>query len=381
MPNRSLANLNTNKHQNNSSQLGPIQLTDFPNEVLLMINNHLPSVKDRVRLASVNRQFHGLFQPEIGKKEAKDAAACAINPIKENIEKLKALLKECPALLLHKVTVKNRHGMVIKGTVYQIALHEGDDELIDDVIKPAFERFHNGLETMEAQRKAWLPDGWMEAEERACASALIAIDNVFAAFKNAANPKDVTELPNYPYTITIHNQQVNIALDAFRNAIDVLYKPTDKVIESGRDPIIRLLERVMNRYEENYDALGGYNTPRNNALMRKVFGYCERSAPINFMQAFAQGIYYILENKEKLTRSFEYRYWAGNFILPLDSDLQFRLGYEYFARAGGGGAGRSASAEPGAAVRVYKTFCQSKTAAALQTCYATTGKVLRNNVA
>ncbi|HLB43344.1 MAG TPA: hypothetical protein VJN02_10985 [Gammaproteobacteria bacterium] len=378
MPNKSLANPNTNKHQNNSSQ--PIQLTDFPNEVLLTINNYLSS-KDTAHLVSVSWQFYTLFQPEIGKKEVKDAAACAINPIKENIEKLKALLEECPALLLHKVTVKNRHGMVIKGTVYQIALHEGDDELIDDVIKPAFMRLHHGLETMEAQRKTWLPDGWMEAEERACASACDAIDNVFTAFKNAINPNDVTELPNYPYTITIHNQQANIALDAFRNAIDVLYKPTDKVIESGRDPIIRLLERVMNRYEENYNALGGYDTPHNNTLMRAVFGYCERSAPINFMQAFAQGIYYILENKEKLTRSFEYRHWVGNFILPLDSGLQFRLGYEYFARVGGGGAVRSASVEPGAAVRVYKTFCQSKTAAALQTCYATTGKVLRNNVA
>src|SRR3990167_11117667 len=307
MPNKSLANPNTNKHQNNSSQ--PIQLTDFPNEVLLTINNYLSS-KDTAHLVSVSWQFYTLFQPEIGKKEVKDAAACAINPIKENIEKLKALLEECPALLLHKVTVKNRHGMVIKGTVYQIALHEGDDELIDDVIKPAFERFHNGLETMEAQRKTWLPDGWMEAEERACASALIAIDNVFAAFKNAANPKDVTELPNYPYTITIHNQQVNIALDAFRNAIDVLYKPTDKVIESGRDPIIRLLERMTNRYEENYDEFGGYDTPCNNALMRAVFGYCQRFAPINFMQAFSDGINCIVEHKKKLTRSSAYNNWT-----------------------------------------------------------------------
>src|SRR3990167_10734556 len=306
--------------QKNGSQQHSIQLTNLPNEILLMINNHLPSVKDRTRLASVSFYFHCFFQPEIGKKEAEDAAECAIYPTKENVEKLKALLKACPALLLHKVTVKNRHGMVITGTIYQVALHEGDDELISDVIKPAFMRLHHGLETMETQRKNWLPEGWMEAEEKTCVRACDAIDYVFAAFKNASNPNDVTELPNNPYTITIHNQQVNTALEAFRKAIDLLYKPTDKVIESGRDPIIRLLEQVMNRYEENYNALGGYDIPRNNALMRAVFGYCQRFAPVNFMQAFVQGIFYILMNNEKLTRSFEYRNWKKHFILPLDSD-------------------------------------------------------------
>src|SRR3990167_5523777 len=358
----------TDEHQKNGSQQHSVQLTDLPDEILLMINDRLPSVKDTAHLASVSFYFHRLFQPEIEKKEAEDAAECAIYPTNENVEKLKALLKACPALLLHKVTVKNRHNMPIKGTVYQVALHEGDDELISDVIKPAFERLHHGLETMETQRQAWLPEGWMEAEEKTCVRASDAIDHVFAAFKNASNPNDVTELPNYPHTITIHNQQVNIALEAFRNAIDLLYKPTDKVIESGRDPIIRLLEQVMNRYEKNYNALSGFNTPRNNALMRMVFGYCQRFAPINFMQAFADGIFYIVEINEELTRSFKYCNWKDHSILPLDSDPLFRLGYEYFAGTRGGCWVTCFNALG------LQDFCQSKTAAALQHCYATTEK-------
>jgi hypothetical protein len=239
------------------------------------------------------------------------------------------------------VTVKNRHGNVIKGTVYQIALHECDDELINDEIKPAFEKLPNGLEEMEAQRQAWLPEGWLEAEAEACRAALAAIDNVFTAFKNASNPNDVTELPDYPYTITITNQDANTALDVFRKAVDALYEARDKVITSGRDPSIRLLEHVLDQYIKNYDVLGGFNTPRNNALLRKVFGYCQRPAPINLMQAFAQGPYYIVENKEKLKRTLEYRNWEGHFILPLDSDLAFRLGCEYFV-AGGRHARRAA---------------------------------------
>lgn len=334
MQNRSSIELNPEDkmEQKNGSQ-NSVQLTAFPDELLLTINNYVSSVKDKAHLASVNLRFHGLFQPEIGKKEANEAEEYAILPTNENVETLKAFLKACPALLRHPVTVKNRHGMMIKGTVYQIALHEGDNELIDDVIKPAFERLHDDLETMEEQRKTWLPDGWMKAEEKSCESALTAIDKVFTAFKNASNPNDVTELPQHPYTMTINNQEVSKALKAFRKAVDAFYHPTDKVITSGRDPIIKLLERVINRYEENYEILGGYDTPRNNALLRSVVGYCQRSAPINFMQAFAMGTYYIVEKKKKLIRSFEYRNWSGHTILPLDLDPNFRLGYEYYGDA------------------------------------------------
>src|SRR5690606_15802228 len=109
------------------------------------------------------------------KQAAEDAAMCAINPTKENIEKLKQLLKNCRALLLHPVTVTNRHGMTITGTVYQIALHEADNELIEDVLEPVFNRIKNGKQEMEAQRQAWLPEGWMTAEESVCESACGAI--------------------------------------------------------------------------------------------------------------------------------------------------------------------------------------------------------------
>ena len=344
-------------------------LGELPGEILLVINDHLTSVEDKAHAVSVSLRLHSIFQPVIEKLEkqaAKEAAEYAIYPTKENVEKLKELLKDCPALLLHPVIVKNRHGKVINGTVYQVALHECDDELINDVIKPAFKKLHNGLETMEVQRKIWLPEGWLEAEERACASALAAIDNLFAAFENASNPNDVTESPQHPFTITINHQGAKAALDAYQKAIDSLYTPTNEVITGGRDPGTRLLERIMDRYEK-YNALGGFNTPRNNALLRKGFGYAQQFAPVNFMQTFAQGPYYIVENKEKLTRSFEYRNWRGHFILSVDSDPLFRLGHEYFADA-------AASVREGRGTALwgwggfYKTFCQSKTAAALQSC-------------
>lgn len=308
----------------------PNDHADLSDEPLLQVNHFLPSDQDTAHLAMVNRRLHSLFKVEIGKKTANDAARCAIHPTEENVEILTALLKAWPALLLHSVRVKNRHDMEIQGTVYQIALHEGDNELIDDVIQPAFQRLHHGLEMMEAQRKKWLSDGWVEAEEKKFKSACVAIEQLFTVFRSASNANDVTELPQYPYTITINHQGAKKALEVCKESIAALYQPTVK-ITIGRDPIIRLLEQVNDRFEENYNALGEYDSPRNNAIIREVYGYCQRFAPINYMQAFAMGVYNIVENKEKLVRSFEYRMWPGNFILPLDSDPQSRLGYEHFA--------------------------------------------------
>ncbi len=64
------------------------------------------------------------------------------------------------------------------------------------------------------------------------------------------------------------------------------------------------------------------------------------SSPFNFMQAFVMGIYYFVEDKEKLIRSFEYRNGKDHFILPLDSDPLDRLGYEYFGAGAIPGGGR-----------------------------------------
>ncbi|MFM9834847.1 MAG: F-box protein [Methylophilaceae bacterium] len=348
------------------TQPAPMQLTDLPDELLLQISRYLPSLKDKARLASVCACFYGLFKEDGEAQAAQEAAECVIYPTQENIEKLKRLLKIHPALLLRPVTVTNRHGMAIKGTVYQIALHECDNELIEDVLlKEGFTRLKDGENVMESQRQQWLPEGWREKEDRAYVSAFNAIDNLFAKLISATHPDDVTELPQYPYTITINHQGANQGLEDFREAIDALYRPASTVITSGRDPSIRLFERFLDLYRTNYDNLCGY-TPRNNVLMRAVFGYCQRYAPINFMQAFAQGVAYMVENMEKLKRSFEYRCWPGNFIVPIDSDPRFRLGHEFFASVGGRSRGRGFAGTGGGGC--YRTFFQSKTAAALQSC-------------
>lgn len=188
---------------------------------------------------------------------------------------------------------------------------------------------------------------------------------------------ELPQQPYTPYTITINNQAANKALEVLREAIDVLYQPTGKVITRGRDLSTRLLERIIDQFIENYYELGGDHAPRNNAIMRFGYGYGQRFAPINFMQAFVQGIFTIVEYKEKLIRSFEYCNWKGHFILPHESNSLFRLGYEHWAARGT--IMRVQPGSPRESKRV-KTFFQSKTAALPPTYHATTEKALRNTI-
>ena len=358
-------NMHVTDESNNSSPSNPIPpITDFPitklpDLVLGKISDYLPR-KDAGRFVRIarNNRILTFFQPQIRKEKAKEAAEYVINPTKENIEKLTALLHTCPALLLYSATVENRHHMPIRGTAYQIALHESDNELIDDVIEPAFKRLNDGLKTMKVQRQAWLPEDWLEAETIACIDALAAIDQVFATFKTASRPDDVTQANTRLWPITIHNQEANLVLETFRKTIDTLYQVTDKEITGGRDPIVRLLEYFIDQYNENYQTLDGDNSPRNNALMRLCYGYLQRYAPINFMQAFAMGIYYIVEGKKTLTRSLEYNACEDHFILPLDSDVTDRLGFDHYASGQ-----RNMSTNFQMVKNSYKPFYQSKTAA------------------
>src|SRR5580693_7078887 len=93
-----------------NTEHNPITLDHLPNDILLLINHDHLAGRETTGLIRNNR-LHSLFQRKVGEKEAKIAAEYAINPTLENVLKLKDLLKACPALLLHSIIVKNRHGM------------------------------------------------------------------------------------------------------------------------------------------------------------------------------------------------------------------------------------------------------------------------------
>ena len=114
---------------------------------------------------------------------------------------------------------------------------------------------------------------------------------------------------------------------------------------------------------------GCWNSAKNMLFWRQVIGYIQRFLPACYAQAFSQGLYYIVENGEKLRRSLEFRYDPGVFIFPLDADPHFRLGYEYgCATLGADLRARACGGSWPARAGLFRSLCQTKTAGLQNLC-------------
>jgi hypothetical protein len=74
---------------------------------------------------------------------------------------------------------------------------------------------------------------------------------------------------------------------------------------------------------------------------QKVIGYIQRYLPACYAQAFCQGLYDIVDEGKKLSRSLEHQYNKYNKrvkFYPLDLNPVFRLGVNYGACVGDDGA-------------------------------------------
>ncbi|WP_237699747.1 hypothetical protein [Coxiella burnetii] len=116
-------------------------------------------------------------------------------------------------------------------------------------------------------------------------------------------------------------QALLAALNEFRD-----YLKPQGVINTGKHFNMQLFIDASRLYQ-NYDMFAG-DSPKNNLCWLKVIGYIQRFLPACYAQALAKGIYHIVEVGEELRRSFEFHYGGGSYF-PLDSDLNFRLGYNY----------------------------------------------------
>jgi hypothetical protein len=137
------------------------------------------------------------------------------------------------------------------------------------------------------------------------------------------------ELRNYLYENAIiesptFNFAVLKAIYQFRN-----YLEPRGVINIGKQFNTGLLGEAYKLYDEKFLHFGSSHSAKNMLFRKKVIGYIQRFSPASYAQAFAQGIYYIVENGEKLKRSLKFRYDKKNILFfPLDSDPRFRLGHD-----------------------------------------------------
>jgi hypothetical protein len=172
------------------------------------------------------------------------------------------------------------------------------------------------------------------------------------------------ELRNYLYqNAIIESPTFNFALlkaiYQFRN-----YLEPRGIISIGKQFNSGLLDEAYKLFLENFVRFGNrWDTAKNMLFWQKVFGYIQRFLPASYAQAFAQGIYYIVENGEKLKRSLEFRHDKNIFFFPLDSDPRSRLGFDWAGRPFAGGRRLFGGAVwgSGAMSCYYSNLCQAKT--------------------
>ncbi|OYK80330.1 hypothetical protein CbuD7D7780_05735 [Coxiella burnetii] len=228
----------------------------------------------------------------------------------------------------------NGDPVIVRGTALQIALGAEDEGMVEVIVG-----FLDAVDPDEKYRQyqAQFPTEEEKAESLRQQEDLEALQTIITTIGNAS-PRACAQVLDHEENISDNDEESKMllaALNVFRSDV----KPKG-VIRTGKHFNMQLLIEVFKLYNKNYDTdtFGSFDSYKNNLYWRKVIGYLQRFVPACYAQAFAQGLYYIVENDEKFRRTFDFRYGGGEFY-PLDPDSAFRLGYNYVALSGRGLAG------------------------------------------
>jgi len=269
------------------------------------------------------------------------------------------------ALLTGKAIVRDyadETGRLLKGTALQLALGAEDVKYHDDEkamteMLMEYLRLETDGETLIAdQIKAQFPKGWEAIEKARADRDNDAIKQVFDAVFAAKNDAEITQ-----------------AVNVFKAYLVRENKGEDgnKVFKQGKYFNMDLLTKALDLYDECYDRNGGtWNSPKNLACWQKVIGSIQRYLSTPYMQATAQGIYYIVEGgryvdgaakgKEPLKRSLKFSYDNQPYFSGTYNGSFLSLGNDY------AGCGRRLPALVTAwggsqSARGYKNLCRAKT--------------------
>ena len=221
---------------------------------------------------------------------------------------------------------EKRYTVKVEGTALSLALgacdvNTGKDKKGNDkndgmaeMIASYFSKLNDGETEKANQIQAQFPEGWEEKEAERNKKDIAALHKVVNAIAESKNDDD---------------KALNDALDEFREHL----RPK-AVIMTGMHFNPQLLIEAFKLYVEKYNAFGEYNSRMNNLFWREVIGGIQRFLPACDAQAFCQSLYDLVKDREKLNRSLKFRENTDVTFYPLDSDLRFRLGFN-FAAAGG----------------------------------------------
>ena len=253
-----------------------------------------------------------------------------------------SLLQIDPELLLESGIVRDYSNRIIFGTALQIAAgaedvrYQQNEKCMAEMIQRYWKRLSKGDVKIATQIQKQYPEGYAIQEETRIVNDSEALHKVIDAIANAALGDDC-----------------EAALQAFRK-----YLQPNVVFKTGRHFNTYLLIQAFKLYDDNYSRFGGWDSEKNNLCWRKVIGYIQRFLPACYAQAFCQGIHYIVEEDEPLSRCLRFRDNNKAVFFPLDSDPRFRLGYDFAVDEYGRAL---ASARPMATRhRLFYQLCQEK---------------------
>jgi hypothetical protein len=275
--------------------------------------------------------------------------------------KARKIITSRPELLIDSsATVKDISGKEIEGlTPLQAAICAWDVDMVQMMEEVFYQKILSRVTlsvepkiVIQGQFEAIYPNGDIDLVEtaqkvQAQEFKTYKLNEIFAAI-NAATDEQVQAEKTNPGQHT--DSQLNAALHNFRQQF---------AATSNGERIFNpfYLLKAFELYDEQFDNFTGNDQSkwnRRNLFWCQIIGYIQRHLPACYLQAFAQGIYYIVENNEKLQRNFKFKYGEG-YIWEKARGLN-DLGHNCRARgrrgrpAGGGRRGRVA----------FKIYCEQK---------------------
>ncbi len=271
------------------------------------------------------------FLQHIARGEQVQAEAMLINAVSPAARR---------ALLTGKAIVSDyadETGRLLKGTALQLALGAEDvkyhpnEEAMTEMLMKYLRGEADGETLITQQIQAQFPEG-VEAAENARA------DRDAAAIKKVFDDIHVAET----------SEQITRAVNDFKAYLARENKGEDgnKVFKQGKYFNMGLYIKALELYDECYNRNGGaLNSSKNLVCWRKVIGSIQRYLSTPYMQATAQGIYYIVEggryvdgvqkDKELLSRSMKFSYDSQPYFVGTYQGSVLRLGDDYAAADAG----------------------------------------------
>ncbi len=266
------------------------------------------------------------------KKHALNSLLTAV--VEGNEELAKKIVISRPEVLLDaSAIVTDLSGKKIKNlTPLQAAICAWDVEMVQMINEVLHHTLQIGIGLsfepeieMQRQFKIIYPNGVDSEETAQMAKAQEFTSSTLNTIFSAINTATVAQV-KYELDTPGQNKpdsQLNAALHTFRAQF-----ATTANSEQIFNPFY--LQKAFEFYDEKFDNFRGnavVQRNRRSIFWCQIIGYIQRHLPACLQQAFRQGIYGIVENKEKLNRNFKFKYAGAYSMRRIAQDLN-NLGYK-----------------------------------------------------